>query len=84
MQIHVTQEDIDAGQACRGASCPIALALRRASRARRTTLVSVNPWSATIGIRGRRWADLPDEAAQFVIQFDKGFTVAPFTFDLPI
>lgn len=65
MTIHVTQADIDEGEACNCYRCPIALAIRRAHSPR--IHIAVNP--STAEIRDKRF-DLPVEVADFICWFD--------------
>lgn len=81
MRIKVTQADIAAGDRQMCYACPVALALRRAtgydwwvSRLRAV------PYPGGFGGRAVR---LPRAASAFIADFDDGWPVAPFAFDLP-
>ena len=80
MEIHVTQRDIDRGAGSYADACPITLAVRRRL---------VLPWGGVITgvdqvtmVRTTEWvrAPLPQEARDFVKEFDEGSPVQPFTF----
>lgn len=81
--ITVTQEHIDAGQKCSMNSCPVALAMKE----------HTNKYEPVVGRifaayrypnRGRfcNLYTLPEEVAEFVINFDNGLPVEPITFEL--
>lgn len=77
MTITVSQDDIEQGQPLKGLSCPIALAIKRA-----TGLEYVG-----VGVRQYWYKDLaggvlPPEVTEFVKAFDSGKPVEPFTFEL--
>ena len=81
LTVDVTKEDINQGRACSAGFCPIALALRR------------HPGLKVVGI-GREeiythsfYAPrlrLPRKAQRFIVAFDHGEPVAPFTFKLKL
>ena len=76
--VHVTQQDIDAGERGKCGRCPVALALNR----------HIAPEQAIV--LGRRWQvmdaepvvryRLPLRASVWIFDFDEGLPVAPFTF----
>ncbi len=84
LKVSVTAEDIAAGERrCCGA-CPIALAVARVTGA---SFVHTGPvavqWSLPHGadlIQG----ELPTVAFEFMMDFDRGMSVAPFDFDLEL
>jgi len=77
--VEVTQDDIDHGERGRCQTCPIALALKRATG---------EAWSVTDVIVyqvGRpEYAWLPARAEGFVHRFDDCEQVKPFTFKLKV
>lgn len=75
--INVTQENIDKGKRFASCSCPVALALKNAGYQK----VSVTGPVVCIGT-GYRWKVTP-EIYTFIIGFDGGMKVKPFTFELP-
>lgn len=83
-QIHVTvtQSDIKNGRRFDPCRCPVARALRRASKER---LVSAGAGFMFIGPKGRRilW-QTPPEVKAFIIDFDQKKGVQPFEFDMPL
>lgn len=83
VRIEVTGGDIAAGEPCRSAACPIALAVARAIGDGRH--VGVGPGYVVVG-RGPAavQADLPVEARSFVERFDLNRPVTPFAFDLEL
>jgi len=78
MFIKVTQECIDNGLPDEPRACPIALALNKQTGNK----WSVGGWFATVG--KRIYIDFPDEAIEFIHDFDMGDDVKPFTFKLPL
>ena len=76
LTVNVTKQDIKAGIRCNIGRCPIARAVRRASR-RRDVAVS----GRDVEIR-RQAFRLPVLARNFVLNFDNGDRVAPITFTL--
>lgn len=75
MKIEVTQEDIDEGVAGDCEACPIAQAGFRA------TLSHTQVMGKRIRLYGV-WRDLPPEAINFVLRFDNGGLVTPFSFEV--
>lgn len=74
MIITVTQEDIDNGEMCLTEKCPVALAVKRAIG----RMVRVN---ACYIVADRNY-DTPFSASEFIVAFDAGKLVEPFTFEL--
>ena len=79
LQVNVTQEHIDNGEPGRGASCPIALALRAHPlttgdrwQVTRISAYSYEPYSPTYTTSHR--------AARFINRFDNELPVEPSTF----
>ena len=80
MRVAVTQDDIDRGEMGHCATCPVARALERATG---------KPWYV-----GQSWAwlalppetqiALPPEVTAFILAFDHGEKVAPFSFDVSV
>lgn len=77
MLIEVTQADIDKGEASNCSECPVALAARRAFLSRN---VSVNQ---VILCTNQDIYSLPKSARQFILDFDDGKPVKPFSFQIP-
>lgn len=75
--VEVTQEDIENGECGQCQTCPIALALGRATG---------RPWMVTdtfaFESNGTSYARLPGVAQGFVLRFDENHPVAPFTFTI--
>lgn len=84
-RIEVTQLDIDEGYQGDCEFCPIARAVSVkikpgfTCRVSRTEIALFNEWRSLMG-----WLKLPVWATEFVVRFDKGFPVRPFSFDLDI
>jgi hypothetical protein len=76
-RIEVTQDDIDRGVIGDGDCCPIALAMRR-----RWPNVSVG--TRAVYLSGMRMTELPREARHFIVDYDLGEPVYPFSFDVVI
>jgi hypothetical protein len=90
VHVQVTQQDINQGRPYSPSSCPIALALKRATKA---GYVSVGPARADITVYrlfrkdASYLAPLPTTAAKFIETFDNyhtHLTVKPFEFDLEL
>jgi hypothetical protein len=87
IQIQVTAEDIREGTAQECCLCPVARAIARALG--REVLwngdVSVDGDNVTV-YRPSSWdgVDLPDQAKDFIEQFDSGKPVEPFAFALDV
>ena len=82
--VEVTERDIRRGITADPRSCPIALALKRATRKKN---VAVFNEDADLRNNDRDWltewsAKMPRRATRFVDQFDKGYTVKPIKFNL--
>jgi hypothetical protein len=85
MTIEVTEQDILDGCSRSTQNCPIARASKRAGLG---PLVFVNGFSIkTYGARGvkpiARYA-LPQEACDFVVDYDAGEPVLPFSFEIDL
>ena len=81
MLITVTQKDIDLGIRKNCRVCPVALAVYRAIN----LPIEVSAFNVCHeGPYGEIIAPLPPEATRFILDFDAGKEVGPFTFDLPI
>lgn len=78
MRIEVTAEDIAQGGARNPFQCPVARAVKRASK---NPNVSVGVYGAHIGNESRR--SLPVAVTHWIAEFDRGQGVQPFSFDLP-
>ena len=81
IKINVTQEDIDKGyKGCPG-QCPIARAMERDGYIQ----PSVNCLAIFFGFDDKRWiGKLTDEMADFVVLFDKGWSVQPQIFETEV
>ncbi len=82
LHVEVTAEDIAKGKRNRTDCCPIALAI---SRCNGVSDVGVDEATASMS-HGGEWvfAEMPKEAAAFVLAFDKRKPVEPFAFDLEV
>lgn len=76
--INVTQEDIDKGQRRSPETCPIALAASR--------ILSSKVQVGIIGMytKQRAITNIPLLAKQFIIKFDDGEKVGPFSFEIDV
>ncbi len=75
--VEVTAADIERGEKRDQCLCPVALACKRAG--------IVNPEVENYSIYvGGRYIDLPDEATQFIVDFDRNREVAPLTFTVEL
>lgn len=84
MLIQVTQEDIDNGIIGSGHSCPIALAVKRATG---YGYVSVSVQGVVYGEHpdGKVFSIEADENIEkFVLYFDEEIPVEPFSFEIPV
>ena len=82
MKIEVTQKDIDLGVPEDTCNCPVARAAKRVLGARRYPFLEVS--DERIYLHSGWWEGkpLPEDARQFIRDFDRGWTVEPFTFSL--
>lgn len=82
LHITVTQSDIERGKKLDPWDCPVARALRRASKERS---VSAGMGFMFIGPKKRRilW-QTPPEVRAFISDFDGKKDVKPFEFDMPL
>ena len=78
IEVNVTQGDIDNGARFSCWACPAALAIRRATG---DDFVMVR--GAGMTIHSQTYS-LPNALAAFVLTFDHGYPVSPFTFTLEI
>jgi hypothetical protein len=78
--IKVTQADIDNGCMRNGVYCPIALAAKRAFRTQHVTVHSVIHVISGNNTSAKTWI-LPQEAIEFIFNFDHMVTVEPFEFE---
>ena len=82
MRIEVTHEDIERGRPKSREACPIAHAIRRQSNLH---FIEVNPctlrWCEGSKVKRR---PLPEEARDFIREFDNAGPVRPFAFDINI
>tara|TARA_R100000656_G_scaffold104176_1_gene75950 strand:- start:16881 stop:17159 length:279 start_codon:yes stop_codon:yes gene_type:complete len=83
--VKVTAEDIAEGQPLTCRYCPIALAVRRALGADLRTPIQVTPAfiSHYVGSVEHIY-ELPPEARDFIIYFDRGYPGEPFEFELEV
>lgn len=81
MLIEVTEADIEMGKQRRVDACPIALALERTSGrrfyVRCDDIVDAEEDKTS-------FAELPEEAVEFIQDFDEGHEVHPFSFHLDL
>jgi len=75
MIIEVTQKDIDNGIRCDIGNCPIALAMTRRFNKRVTIGQSYTLCNDKV-------VSLPFDARTFILEFDDGKIVQPFTFNI--
>ena len=79
MKIEVPQEHIDNGTKNEPCHCPIALSVNETANTE-TAVVSGEDFSCGEGDDFREYS-LPQEARDFIKQFDDGELVHPFTFE---
>jgi hypothetical protein len=79
--ITVTQEDIDNGSTIIPSECPIALAVARAT-GRKVSFVG--PITGVVFDTSPKTHLLPESAADFIVLFDLGREVCPFSFELEV
>ena len=77
LTVEVTQQDIERGSLIECRSCPVALALQRATG---REVEVAGPWF--IFANSRRHFNLPESVRDFVAQFDSGVAVQPFSFEI--
>lgn len=78
--IEVTYEDIKMGIKCSPARCPIANALRRQLKKNSQDIsVGRGDWSTFPFLHKRA---LPSEATEFILNFDDGHKMKPFSFKI--
>lgn len=77
--INVTARHIAAGKTAEALSCPIALAICDQVAGHDQPVVSCG-----VVMLGSIISDLPEEAMQFVVDFDNGRPVEPFAFALTV
>jgi hypothetical protein len=80
IKIEVTQDDIDSGKPRLAGSCPIALALIRAIPDIQPEVMFTKFWSE----KYEKCFDLTDEAYFFILAYDDGAKVKPFSFEIDI
>lgn len=78
IKITVLQEDIEWGVPRSACACPVARALGRALGFGKVTVGILN-WEHT-NFNVFRSGRIPDEVRNFILQFDAGVSVEPFTF----
>jgi hypothetical protein len=76
--VEITQADIQLGQEGNVFHCPIALAVKRATKVTGGVIVL----SSRIFVNRDEECIMPSEARTFAYQFDKRESVSPFTFTL--
>jgi hypothetical protein len=78
--VNVTQDHIDRGVAKNCEFCPVALALKKSFPG--ALDVGVNQATLSFSDPERRfwWTEAPDEVSDFIIMFDCGQPVEPFSF----
>ncbi len=84
LQVHVTEEDIHAGEKHGCYTCPVALAMLRAAKDRQcgANVFRDNDYR----LRCELWSLsvlATSEVREFVHAYDEGFAVEPFAFTLP-
>lgn len=91
LTIRVTQDDINLGQAYSGAFCPIARAMKRAfglgsddtsGKVYVGNLYAEYSPTSLMTDQNMMVCPLPDEATEFITEFDGGREVVPFTFEV--
>jgi len=75
--VEVTQDDIDAGRKGYGRKCPVALAIARQAGWEYVYVSPLNLWD---GVNKTR--PIPQAVRAFVLAYDAGQPVAPFSFTL--
>lgn len=83
LKVNVTQEHIDKGERYNTGGCPIAWALRDALPEGCCGInvhVRVAVWFDDAQVYHQAW--LPRPAQDFVVEFDNGYDISPFSFEL--
>ncbi len=78
LKINVTQRDIENGVTCAASRCPVALAVKRATK-RKIVWVQLG---LGIIVVGRKTYPMPAPVRAFANDFDANAKVEPFRFDL--
>lgn len=78
IKVSVTAEDIEKGQRMTADRCPIALAVHRIEGYENA---AVYPGSGVVLDSKYAGCPIPEEAKDFIIRFDTGDKVKPFTFE---
>ena len=76
--IKVTREDISKGMPLESDACPISLAIKRTMKVKR---VDVSAYEITVGSTKM---SIPRSAKRFMLDFDDGRPVKPFSFQLSL
>ena len=79
VKINVTKEDIKTGLRNNCDKCPVALAIVRKFKSE-LVFVGHRAWYAIDGKGNKVGGDLPIKAQEFIVKFDRGAFVSPFTF----
>lgn len=82
-EIEVTEDDIARGKRCDARSCPIALAIRRAVGREYGVLVAYS--NIYLGLDEQAvpdWRMTPPAIERWLLDYDNGLAVQPFSFDL--
>lgn len=80
--VSVTADDLANGKPGDACKCPVAKAINRAVPRGRGAVV--NPSCCWFGPARRFKRDLPPVAHDFILAFDRGEEVEPFSFDLEV
>jgi hypothetical protein len=87
VHINVTQRDIERGIPGKSSSCPIARAVKRTRWGRSKLTVTVGRFTVravSLGAWGASAYKLPEDAQNFVSEFDRARDVEPFSFTLEV
>jgi hypothetical protein len=79
--IEVTHQDIVEGRTCIPDKCPVALAVKRCAKIEDELGVSVGVTTIRVGLQKFHNSN---EVENFVVRFDRGQAVEPFTFELDL
>lgn len=86
MTVQVTAEDIQKGVRGQSCKCPVALAMKRTLRLRKSIVAcygcSYTLWDSKFK-RVMKIGKFPRSVRLFIRAYDKGEPVAPFTFETP-